>query len=179
LSAEEEEKAFVFKIVVIGDGAVGKTSLIKQYTEGNFVTDYIKTIGAQFSKYLESFDEDMVKLFFWDIAGQSEFSFMRPTFYKGAKAGIMVFSLTDDQSFENLKSWYEDIQKHCGNLPVVLFGNKSDLIDVEKSDDEKKVDGLKDDINFLKYYRTSAKTGENVYDAFRSIIKYLHDSVTK
>jgi len=111
LSAEEEEKAFVFKIVVIGDGAVGKTSLIKQYTEGNFVTDYIKTIGAQFSKYLESFDEDMVKLFFWDIAGQSEFSFMRPTFYKGAKAGIMVFSLTDDQSFENLKSWYEDIQK--------------------------------------------------------------------
>lgn len=174
----EEEKAFVFKIVVVGNGGVGKTSLIKQYTEGNFQNDYIKTIGAQFSKYIETFKNDAVKLFFWDIAGQPEFKFMRPTFYQGAKAGILVFSLTDNDSFNDLIEWYENIKSHCGDIPVVMFGNKDDLKEAKDFDD-KKIDALKKDINFIKYSRTSAKTGENVYDAFRSIIKHLYALATK
>jgi len=169
----EDKKGFVFKITVIGDGAVGKTSLIKKYTQGSFQKDYIKTLGAQFSKYDEEIEGDNCKLFFWDIAGQDEFNFMRPTFYKGSKAAIIVFSHTDDDSFEHISQWHDDIIKYCGDLPIVLFGNKIDLINKEDLDDGKAKEIVKER-NFLGYYRTSAKTGNGVYKAFQAIIKELY-----
>ncbi|MCK4686894.1 MAG: GTP-binding protein [Candidatus Lokiarchaeota archaeon] len=169
----EDKKGFVFKITVIGDGAVGKTSLIKKYTQGSFQKDYIKTLGAQFSKYDEEIEGDNCKLFFWDIAGQDEFNFMRPTFYKGSKAAIIVFSLSDDDSFEHIPQWHDDIIKYCGDLPIILFGNKIDLINKEDLDDGKAKEIVKER-NFLGYYRTSAKTGNGVYKAFQAIIKELY-----
>lgn len=174
----EKENAFVFKITVIGNGAVGKTSLIKKYTQGSFQKDYIKTLGAQFSKYDEEIDGDNVKLFFWDIAGQQEFGFMRPTFYKGSKAAIIVCSLEGTEhgkeSINDISTWHEDIKKFCGDLPIVLFGNKVDLID-EKSLDDSEIEALVEERNFLGYYRTSAKTGTGVYEAFQAIIKELYN----
>ena len=169
------ENAFVFKITVIGDGAVGKTSLIKKYTQGSFQKDYIKTLGAQFSKYDEEIDGNNVKLFFWDIAGQAEFMFMRPTFYKGSKAAIIVFSHApeEEESFEHVVNWHDDIKKFCGDLPIVLFGNKIDLVNEDELD-EKKVKDLVKKRKFLGYYRTSAKTGSGVYEAFQAIIKDLY-----
>ncbi|MHA2391953.1 MAG: Rab family GTPase [Promethearchaeota archaeon] len=161
-------------ITDIGDAAVGKTSLIKKYTKGSFEKDYIKTIGAQFSKYDEEIEGDNCKLFFWDIAGQREFDFMRPTFYKGSKAAIIVFSHTDDNSFENIPEWHEDIKSHVGDVPIVLFGNKTDLIDESNLDNEKVQEIIKSR-NFLGYYKTSAKTGSGVYEAFQAIIKNLYD----
>jgi small GTP-binding protein len=167
-------KGFVFKITVIGDGAVGKTSLIKKYTQGSFQKDYIKTLGAQFSKYDEEIDGDNCKLFFWDIAGQREFDFMRPTFYKGSKAAIIVFSHTDEESFNHITDWHEDIKKYTGDLPIVLFGNKIDLIDEEDLDADDVV-SIVNERNFLGYYKTSAKTGSGVYKAFQAIIKELYN----
>ena len=169
----EDKKGFVFKITVIGDGAVGKTSLIKKYTQGSFQKDYIKTLGAQFSKYDEEIEGDNCKLFFWDIAGQDEFNFMRPTFYKGSKAAIIVFSHNDDDSFEHIPQWHDDIIKYCGDLPIILFGNKIDLLNEDDLDDEKAQEVV-NDRNFLGYYRTSAKTGSGVYKAFQAIIKELY-----
>ncbi|MFW9947938.1 MAG: Rab family GTPase [Promethearchaeota archaeon] len=176
MTTNREKKDFVFKITVIGDGGVGKTSLIKKYTQGSFQKQYIKTLGAQFSKYDEKIEGDMVKLFFWDIAGQAEFSFMRPTFYKGSKAAIIVFSHDpgEEKSFNNITEWHEDIKKYCGNIPIILFGNKIDLIDLEKLDDEK-AEKIVDQRNFLGYYKTSAKTGNGVYKAFQAIIQELHN----
>ncbi|MHA1804525.1 MAG: Rab family GTPase [Promethearchaeota archaeon] len=172
---EEEERGFVFKITVIGDGAVGKTSLIKKYTQGSFQKDYIKTLGAQFSKYDEKINGDNVKLFFWDIAGQAEFMFMRPTFYKGSKAAIIVFSHGpgEEESFNHVKNWHDDIKQYCGDLPVILFGNKIDLVDEKELNDEP-IKQLVKERNFLGYYKTSAKTGEGVYEGFQTIIKELH-----
>ena len=171
-----KESAFVFKITVIGDGAVGKTSLIKKYTQGSFQKDYIKTLGAQFSKYDEEIEGDNVKLFFWDIAGQAEFMFMRPTFYKGSKAVIIVFSYGEgeEESYEHVTDWHDDIKKFCGDLPVILFGNKIDLIN-EKDLDDKRVQDLVKERKFLGYYKTSAKTGAGVYKAFQVIIKELYN----
>jgi len=171
---DDEAKGFVFKITVIGKGAVGKTSLIKKYTSGSFQKDYIKTLGAQFSKYDEDIDGNNCKLFFWDIAGQEEFNFMRPTFYKGSKAAIIVFSHIDEESFEKVTEWHDDITKFCGKLPIVLFGNKMDLVDEENLDDNK-VTNLVKERNFLGYYKTSAKTGSGVYEAFQAIIKDLYN----
>ena len=71
---------FRFKISVIGDGQVGKTSLIKKYSKGSFERDYVKTIGAQFSKFEKEIDGDEIRLIFWDIAGQDDFLFLRPSF---------------------------------------------------------------------------------------------------
>jgi small GTP-binding protein len=148
--------------------------LIKKYTQGSFQKDYIKTLGAQFSKYDEEIEGDNCKLFFWDIAGQREFDFMRPTFYKGSKAAIIVFSHTDEESFIHISSWHEDIKKYTGDLPIVLFGNKIDLVDEEDLNDQI-VNELLEEKGFLGYYKTSAKTGNGVYKAFQAIIKELYN----
>ncbi|MHA1349430.1 MAG: Rab family GTPase [Promethearchaeota archaeon] len=177
MSESDERKDFVFKITVIGDGGVGKTSLIKKYTKGSFKKEYIKTLGAQFSKYDEKIEDSAVKLFFWDIAGQKEFSFMRPTFYKGSKAAIIVFSHAPnelDTSFNHISDWHEDIKKYCGNIPIVLFGNKIDLVN-DGELNESKVKEIIDKRDFLGYYKTSAKTGNGVYKAFQAIIKDLYE----
>ena len=177
MSESDERKDFVFKITVIGDGGVGKTSLIKKYTKGSFKKEYIKTLGAQFSKYDEKIENSAVKLFFWDIAGQKEFSFMRPTFYKGSKAAIIVFSHAPneiDTSFNHISEWHEDIKKYCGNIPIVLFGNKIDLITDEELNGSK-IEEIVDKRDFLGYYKTSAKTGNGVYKAFQAIIKDLYE----
>ena len=177
MSESDERKDFVFKLTVIGDGGVGKTSLIKKYTKGSFKKEYIKTLGAQFSKYDEKIENSAVKLFFWDIAGQKEFSFMRPTVYKGSEAAIMVFSLAPDEiddSFKHISEWHEDIKKYCGDIPIVLFGNKMDLVNDEELD-ENNVKEIVDKRDFLGYYKTSAKTGNGVYKAFQAIIKDLYE----
>jgi small GTP-binding protein len=177
MSDSGERKDFVFKITVIGDGGVGKTSLIKKYTKGSFKKEYIKTLGAQFSKYDEKIEGSAVKLFFWDIAGQAEFSFMRPTFYKGSKAAIIVFSHAPDEldkSFNHIYDWHEDIKKYCGDIPIVLFGNKIDLVD-DGSIEIDKVEEVVDESDFLGFYKTSAKTGNGVYEAFQAIIKNLYE----
>ena len=175
MTKKSERKDFVFKITVIGDGGVGKTSLIKKYTQGSFQKQYIKTLGAQFSKYDEKVNGDNCKLFFWDIAGQAEFSFMRPTFYKGSKAAIIVFSHApaEEKSFDHIVDWHEDIKKYCGNIPIILFGNKIDLID--KNLDHTEAEKMVNKREFLGYYRTSAKTGNGVYEAFQAIIKDLYE----
>ncbi len=113
-------------------------------------------------------------MFFWDIAGQREFDFMRPTFYKGSKAAIIVFSHTDEESFKTISEWHEDIKSHVGDLPIVLFGNKIDLVDQDDSTDEKIQEMIKER-GFLGYFKTSAKTGSGVYEAFQAIIKNLYN----
>lgn len=169
---------FMFKIAVIGEGAVGKTSLIKRFTQGSFVKDYIKTLGAQFSRYEQIAGKQRTRLFFWDIAGQSEFNFMRPTFYNGAKAAIIVYDLSRPETLPTVETWYKDITQYTGAIPIICFGNKSDLIDEEKYDD-KSIKALAEKNNFLGFYKTSAATGKRVHDAFNAIIKVLVDDAMK
>lgn len=168
---------FTFKICVIGDGFVGKTSLISKFTQGGFQEEYIQTIGAQFSKYTQEIDGDKCKLFFWDIAGQDTFHFLRPAFYKASLAAIIVFSLEENEhgreSFKHVSNWHNEIVKFCGDIPIVLFGNKVDLID-EKNFDEEKILKFIDKKGYLGYYKTSAKTGQGVHEAFQTIIQNLY-----
>ena len=102
----ELSRRFKFKITVVGDGGVGKTSLIQKFTNNTFKKDYIKTIGAQFSVYDKEIEDDKVNLIFWDIAGQDDFNFLRPAFFKNSKTAIIVYSLEENQlgedSFEHI-----------------------------------------------------------------------------
>jgi small GTP-binding protein len=168
---------FRFKISVIGDGQVGKTSLIKQFTQSQFERDYVKTIGAQFSKYEKEIDGDEIRLIFWDIAGQDDFLFLRPSFYKESGAAIIVYSLEENElgkrSFEHINNWYENIKKFCGEIPIILFANKVDLIE-ENNLDDTAIQKLVEEQGFLGYYLTSAKTGKGVHEAFNILINKLY-----
>jgi len=168
---------FKFKVTVVGDGMVGKTSLIQKFTKGNFQKEYIKTIGAQFSKHVEEIENDECLLFFWDIAGQDEFHFLRPSFYKDSRAAIIVYSLEENklgkESFKNVIHWYNDLKQFCGVIPVIVFANKVDLVNKDNLDTTK-IEKLVKKKNLLGYYLTSAKTGESLYDAFQAIIKELY-----
>ena len=177
------EKGYGFKITVIGDGAVGKTSLIKKYTQGSFQKEYISTLGTQFSKYEEIFDGDKVELYLWDIAGQDSFQALRQRFYTGSSGAIIVFSHAPEQmeSYNHVSKWLDDFKKHCGNIPIVLFGNKVDLIDngelasnpnIPASDSN--VEQFAKDNRFIGYYKTSALTGHGVTDAFKALVRKLY-----
>ena len=167
---------FGFKISVIGDGGVGKTSLIKKFTKGTFEKDYIKTIGAQFSRFNKKISQDTINLIFWDIAGQ-DFDFLHPLFYKESKACIIVYSLEEndlgEDSFKHIREWHNELKKYCGNIPTVLFANKVDLVE-ENDIDLNKVQTIVKEKNFFGYYLTSAKTGQGVIEAFNTLIRELY-----
>jgi small GTP-binding protein len=173
----ENERKFRFKVTVIGDGKVGKTSLIRKFTQGSFKKDYVKTIGAQFSVYDDKINGDKIRLLFWDVAGQDQFHFLRPNFFKNSRAAIIVYSLEDNNfgkdSYNHISNWQEEITKFCGDIPIVIFGNKVDLIDGSKLDNSKTQE-LVEENNFLGHYITSAQTGEGVVDAFNAIIETLY-----
>ncbi len=168
---------FRFKITVIGDGRVGKTSLIQKFTQGSFQEEYLKTIGAQFSVYDKEINQDKIRLIFWDIAGQNDFNFARPSFFKNSRAAIIVYSLEENdlgkESFNHISKWHEDIIKFCGNVPVVLFANKADLID-ENGLNKSEIQELVNNRNLFRYFITSAKTGYGVIEAFNTIIDELY-----
>ena len=174
---EESRINYKFKITVIGDGMVGKTTLIKKFTKGGFQKDYVRTIGAQFSKFIQNIDDDICELIFWDIAGQPDFHFLRPSFYKGTKAAIIVYSLEENnlgkESLKNIKYWHNEIKRFCGNVPSIVFANKVDLVD-ENGLDDTKIKKIINKRKLLGYFRTSAKTGVGVDKAFEKIIKELY-----
>ena len=176
LEVETVKKKIKVKVTVIGDGSVGKTSLIQKFTQGIFKTDYVKTIGAQLTNYETEIDGYRIELIFWDIAGQDNFHFLRPSFYRGSKAAIIVYSLEENdlgkRSFNHITTWHKDVKQFCGEIPVVLFANKVDLIN-EQNLDKSKIQNLVKEHNFLGYYITSAKTGQGLDDAFDALSKKI------
>ena len=170
-------REFGFKISVIGDGGVGKTSLIKKFTKGTFEKDYVKTIGAQFSRYDKEINGDIINLIFWDIAGQDDFNFLHPLFYRESRAGIIVYSLEENElgkeSFIHIKNWHNELKKYCGDIPVVLFANKVDLVE-ENNLNEAILQNIVKERSFQEFYITSAKTGQGVIKAFNTLIHELY-----
>ena len=159
-------------MVVLGDGGVGKTSMVLRYCENAFKDDYIMTIGSNFSTKqvdLEEYPNYLVKLQLWDLAGQKHFSFVRPPFYRGATAAIFVFDLTRRSSFQNILEWKIEVEKVIGEgKPSMLVGNKIDLAD-RREVGEKEGEALKDEISALGYFETSAKDDIGVHPVFKEI----------
>ncbi|XP_025781772.1 ras-related protein Rab-23 [Puma concolor] len=125
----EEDMEVAIKMVVVGNGAVGKSSMIQRYCKGIFTKDYKKTIGVDFlERQIQVNDED-VRLMLWDTAGQEEFDAITKAYYRGAQACVLVFSTTDRESFEAISSWREKVVAEVGDIPTVLVQNKIDLLD--------------------------------------------------
>ncbi len=157
-----------YKVVVIGDGSVGKTTLILKYTEKRFRESYIPTIGVQWTVKNIEYKEYTVSLILWDIAGQDKFKLMRSNFYEGSDAVIIVFDVTSLISFDHAENWLKEVQQYCENVPYILLGNKIDLVE-ERTVTQEMIEKVTQKYKF-PYFETSAKTGENVIDMFNAVI---------
>ena len=155
------------KVILTGDYQVGKTSLIRRFVENVFKKDYISTIGVQISKKMISLsDQNKMNFIIWDIGGQSfQMAPYRSRFYNGANAALIVIDRTRPDHLTSVEKWYNDIKTSIPkNIPVIIVGNKSDLVDqIVISKNEIKEVAKRFDFHYIL---TSAKTGENVNDAF-------------
>jgi Ras-related protein Rab-11A len=169
----ESATRFSFKIVVLGDWAVGKTSLIRRHAKGKFDFDTKPTIGVDVTtKSYKLQGGTAISLAIWDIAGQEFSSSVRHQYYSGASAAILVFDLTRPESFWHVKTWYVDLRDNLQQkVPVVLIGNKKDLLD-QKAVTDGEIRELSEGYGF-KYYDTSAATGENVDKAFYNLVAQI------
>ncbi len=165
-----DEYDYLFKCIVVGDGGVGKTALTIRFSKGFFTEDYKMTIGVDFHVKTISIDTEeegpiKVKLQIWDTGGQERFSSIRPMYYRGSLGGLLIFDLTSYESFEHLPQWIEEVRANIKTeIPLLLVGNKSDLID-ERSLSNEEINSFTQKFN-LYYMETSAKTGEGVGDCF-------------
>ena len=172
-SQKSQDATFIFKVLLIGEAAVGKTSLTIKFIHGKFKADYLLTVGMEpYSKYLKM-GKDLITLSIWDIAGQQRFDVFRTMFFRGAKAALLVFDLTRPATLNKLQDWYEDLLRNAGkDALTILIGNKNDLIDL-RSVPKKDALAFAKKIKALAYIETSAKTGENVNESFKLITERL------
>ena len=119
---------FLFKVIVVGNGAVGKSSMIQRFCKGSFTKTYKKTIGVDFLERQLRVQGEEVRLMLWDTAGQEEFDAITRSYYRGAQACVFVFSTTDRQSLRDVRKWRKKVEEECGDIPMVLVQNKIDLI---------------------------------------------------
>jgi len=163
-----------YKIVMLGDGAVGKTAMTTRFTQNFFDADYKRTIGSDFAiKRLTIDDIDaQVTLQVWDLAGQPRFESVRQGFYRGARGGLLLYDVTRRRTFLNIENWKEEaftnLQKE---VPLVLVANKVDLEDSRVISTNEGEEYAKEN-NFI-YVESSALTGENVEEAYVNLCKIM------
>jgi small GTP-binding protein len=163
---------FFYKVCIVGDSEVGKTTLLNQYLKRRFVPNAQRTIGSNFFvKYVKIPNvQNVLTLQVWDLAGQPRFRWVRYAFYKGAKGIVYTFDLTRKETFNNLLTWKEEVESKIGVQPNILVGNKLDLLNHEnrfiKLED---TNNLKQVLTAREYYETSAKLGTKVDDAFSKL----------
>ncbi len=160
---------YVFKIIIVGDPAVGKTALLMRYIEDRFEEEYLSTIGVDF--YLKSLNVDNkdVKIQVWDTGGQEKFANIRPGYYIGAGGAIIVYDVTNPNSYNNLGSWIAEVQKYCGNIPLIIAGNK---VDMEREVDPTEAKAFADTY-LIPIFECSAKDSINIEEMFIYLCKFL------
>ena len=170
----QDNYSFTFKILLLGDGAVGKTALVQRFVHGKFQKAYLMTIGMEpYSRY-ENIDGTKVCFSLWDIAGQDRFKVMRGMFFRGAMGGLVTFDLTRRKTFENAVTWINEAKKESPDAVFILVGNKNDLEDLREISD-KEGEKKAQELGCIGYIETSALTGDNVEEAFYKIGKTLLD----
>ena len=157
------------KSIIIGDSGVGKSSLLYRYTDQDWNPHYIATIGVDFKVLTFERKTKIVKLQLWDTAGQERFRTITHSYYRGSHAVMLVFDITNRESFENVRTWVGDVRKYGSEgLPMVLVGNKCDCESQRVVSDEE-AEALAESLS-CSYVRASAKENKNVDTAFESIV---------
>ncbi|MFX1485496.1 MAG: Rab family GTPase [Promethearchaeota archaeon] len=164
-------KKYIFKLTVLGDAEVGKTSIIYRYSENRFIGRYIPTIGIDFSAKLMILGDYNINLVIWDLGGQHKYRVLRKHYLEGSRGSILVYDITNKNSFDHIDRWFNDVFRHCGRVPCILVGNKADMESkrvIASRDGEELADKLG-----IKFIETSAKSGLNVSEAFNSIAQMM------
>lgn len=168
-----------FKVLLLGDSGVGKTCVVHQFKSGAFKEKYDSTLGVEFATKTLLIDGKRVKLQIWDTAGQERFRCITQNFYRGAKCAIVVYDVTQEESFLNVPQWFESVDKYLEEEDVfkVLIGNKSDLAEQRKIPfSEGECYAAKSNIPF--FLETSAKSTVNVNELFFNVATSLLNSVS-
>ena len=177
---------YTLKITLLGDGAVGKTSLRQRFMGAGFPKNYLVTIGADFSLTEKIIDDARVLYQVWDLAGQPSFKKVRELYYKGCYGALIIFDVTKEESLNSVEAWAEELWTYNGrdNVPIVLLGNKSDLdsaIPEEKILEKVEIlSAITREYGYeVPYMSTSALNGDNVDDAFMKIGRLILNSLSK
>ncbi|KAK1171555.1 ras-related protein Rab-32-like [Acipenser oxyrinchus oxyrinchus] len=174
-----ECKEYLFKVLVIGELGVGKTSLIKRYVHQLFSQHYRATIGVDFALKVINWDsKTLVRLQLWDIAGQERFGNMTRVYYKEAVGAFVVFDVTRGSTFEAVSKWKHDLDSKVklpngGPIPVVLLANKCDQKKDGNGDNSSNMDQFCKESGFLGWFETSAKDNINVEEAARFLVENI------
>eukprot|EP00040_Diaphanoeca_grandis_P004873 m.30445 g.30445 ORF g.30445 m.30445 type:complete len:236 (-) comp16286_c0_seq2:202-909(-) len=160
----EEDVEIPMKVLIVGNGAVGKSSMIRRYCKGEYTNDYKKTIGVDFLEKKLSLNGEDLRLMIWDTAGQEEFDAITKAYYRGAAGCVVAFSTTDRDSFDAVEKWISKVEAEVQSIPMVLVQNKIDLVDqavVTKEEADSKASSVQ-----LRFYRTSVQDNFGVNEVF-------------
>lgn len=162
----------IMKVCMLGDPAVGKTSLVRRYVYDKFEGKYLSTIGTNVTRKVVNFENQnmTLTLMLWDVLGQHSTKF-HPVYYKGAKGGILVCDVTRRETLDNLNEWVTSFFKISGKVPIIFLANKMDL-EKERVVKPEELEAVSKTFD-ATFYMTSAKTGENVNNAFTTIATEL------
>ncbi|GAM27120.1 hypothetical protein SAMD00019534_102950 [Acytostelium subglobosum LB1] len=166
------DEEILYKIILVGETAVGKSSILVRFTDNTFTPHFAPTLGVDFNvKTIRNKETgQIVKLQLWDTAGQERFKSITQTFYRGSHGVIVVYDTTDPKSFERCRSWIEEINQYSnGGMIMILVGNKSDLVTQRKVTFEQGK-ALADELS-IKFLETSAKDNVGVSAVFDSIVQ--------
>jgi small GTP-binding protein len=156
---------YTFKIMLLGDASVGKTSLTLRYISGFFLEDLKLTIGVDFYSKTSDFNNKKVKLQIWDFGGEERFRFLLSQYCKGANGAFFLYDITNRITLDHLPDWTQIIREYAGDVPIMLIGSKLDL---ERFRAVPREDGIlaAKKYNLTSFVELSSKTGQNVEKAF-------------
>jgi small GTP-binding protein len=171
----------IFKITLLGEGAVGKTAIKSRYLGDTFKKNYTITIGADFAVKRMNVNNEEVTLQIWDLAGQPRFSKVREVYYNGTTGALLIYDISRRDTFEKVAQWIGELIKNNQNriVPVILIANKSDLrgTEQEKVSEEEGLNYAAELANWagfdIPYVETSALSGDNVEDAFIRLVENI------
>lgn len=172
VETENEELMLTYKICVFGDKGVGKTTLINRYLTNKFHENLLATLGAAIHIKLLEVEGGKVTLQVWDFGGEYKFKFLISPYAQGSSGGIFVFDLTNHESLINITNWLPEFIKISKNIPFIMVGSKLDLEEERTCKKEEAINLMQ--LHGLKaYFESSSKTGENVEEIFRAILREI------
>lgn len=172
MSKARQEYDFLIRLLLIGDSGVGKSCLLLRFSEDSFTSSFITTIGIDFKiKKITLDNKYSVKLQIWDTAGQERFRTITSSYYRGAMGILLVYDITDEGSFNNIRNWMRNIEQHASDtVNKILVGNKSDMAEEKRAVAYAKGKALADEYK-IQFFETSAKDNVNVEEVFEAIAR--------
>lgn len=171
---------YIFKVIAIGNASVGKTALTLRFATDTFADNYKMTLGMNLVTKNVKLDKHSIQMAIWDTGGQDSFAPLLPMYYRGALGALVVFDITNKQTFDAVEKWVGDIKRYCGEIPIVLIGNKKDLSNVEVTteDGNQLVEKLSQNWSkSIHFHEASAKEDLGVDNSFQSLARSIFEIV--